>query len=177
MMMNMMKRMMCMNPMWMWSMAGCARRPEAKAGSACGSSQAGRKSILETAAGAGSFGTILKALEVSGLGEALKGEGPFTVFAPRDAAFAALPGGTLDDLLKPENRDRLISTLKYHVAPGRILSTEIAGLKAVRTFDGRDVRVRTQGGVVLVDNALVVTPDIRCANGVIHVIDSVLLPA
>jgi transforming growth factor-beta-induced protein len=177
MMMTMVRRMMWMNPMMAWSMGDCARKAWGQTTSTCSPAEAQAQSILDTAKADPSFGTLRKALEIAGLAELLKGDGPFTVFAPADSSFSALPAGALDELLKPENRSKLAATLKYHVAPGRILSSEIATLEAVRTFAGKDVRVRTQGGVVLLDNVLVVKPDIRCSNGVIHVIDGVLAPA
>jgi len=177
MMTRMVRSMMCMNPMTVWNMASC-RRETATWGqdSGCKTGKPGR-SILETAGSDPSFTTLQKAVEVSGLTEFLQGAGPFTLFAPADSAFAALPAGALDELLRPENRARLVSTLKNHVAPGRILSSEIARLESVRTYAGLDLRVRTQGGVVLLDNTLVVKPDIQCSNGVIHVINGVLPPA
>jgi uncharacterized surface protein with fasciclin (FAS1) repeats len=132
--------------------------------------------IVDTAIAAGQFGTLVAAVQAAGLVEVLKGDGPFTVFAPTDEAFAALPAGTVEDLLKPENKDQLIAVLTYHVVPGKIMSADIAGKTAeVATVQGSDISVNATNGV-MVDNATVVTADIEADNGVIHVIDQVVLP-
>ncbi len=131
---------------------------------------------VETAAGDASFRTLLKAAGAAGLAEVLKGTGPFTVFAPTDQAFAALPAGTLEELLKPENKARLADLLKYHVAPGRILASEIVRLRSVRSLSSRDLPIRAQGGVVLIDDIRIAQTDLLCSNGIIHVLDGVLLP-
>jgi uncharacterized surface protein with fasciclin (FAS1) repeats len=132
--------------------------------------------IVDTAVAAGQFGTLVAAIQAAGLVDVLKGDGPFTVFAPTDAAFAALPAGTVEELLKPENKDQLISVLTYHVVPGKIMSTDIAGKTAeVATVQGSNISVNATNGV-MVDNATVVTADIEADNGVIHVIDQVVLP-
>ena len=132
--------------------------------------------IVDTAVGAGSFTTLVAAVQAAGLVDTLKGEGPFTVFAPTDEAFAALPEGTVETLLKPENRDQLVAILTYHVVPAKIMSGDIAGKKAqVLTVEGSRLDVNARSGVK-VDKAKVVTADIGASNGVIHVIDTVLIP-
>jgi uncharacterized surface protein with fasciclin (FAS1) repeats len=131
--------------------------------------------IVDTAVAAGNFTTLAAALEAAGLVETLKGEGPFTVFAPTDAAFAALPAGTVEDLLKPENKDQLVAVLTYHVVPGKVMSTDLSeGLKAA-TVQGGEVTITLEGGPK-VNGAVISTPDVAASNGVIHVIDSVILP-
>ncbi len=133
------------------------------------------KDIVDTAAAAGSFNTLAAALTAAGLVETLKGEGPFTVFAPTDAAFAALPAGTVEDLLKPENKDKLVSILTYHVVPGKVMSTDLTeGMKA-KTVNGAEVTITLDGGPK-VNGAVISMPDVAASNGVIHVIDSVILP-
>ncbi len=139
-------------------------------------SQAAEKDIVDTAVAAGSFNTLVAAVQAAGLVDTLKGEGPFTVFAPTDDAFAALPAGTVEDLLKPENKDRLTAVLTYHVVPGKVMSGDLSnGMKAA-TVQGGEVTIMTEGGVK-VDKANVVSPDVEASNGVIHVIDAVILPA
>ncbi len=133
------------------------------------------KDIVDTAVAAGSFGTLVAAVQAAELVDTLKGEGPFTVFAPTDEAFAALPEGTVEDLLKPENKDQLIAVLTYHVVPGKVMSGDIAGPMSAATVQGSEVDITTEGGV-MVDGAKVVTADIEASNGVIHVIDAVILP-
>jgi uncharacterized surface protein with fasciclin (FAS1) repeats len=135
-----------------------------------------KKDIVDTAVAAGSFQTLAKALDAAGLVETLKGEGPFTVFAPTDEAFAKLPPGTLDELMRPENKDKLTAILTYHVVPGKVLAAQVTKLKSTKTVNGQALTVATEGGTVMVDNATVVKTDILCSNGVIHAIDSVLLP-
>lgn len=132
--------------------------------------------IVDVAASAGQFETLVAAVKAAGLVETLKGDGPYTVFAPTDEAFAKLPAGTLDDLLRPENRDQLTAILTYHVVPGKIMSSQIAGkTAAVKTVQGSNLAVDATSGVK-VDNAKVVQADILASNGVIHVIDTVVLP-
>ena len=132
--------------------------------------------IVDTAVSAGQFTTLVAAVQAAGLVDVLKGEGPFTVFAPTDEAFAALPEGTVENLLKPENKDQLIAVLTYHVVPGKIMSADIAGKTAeVATVQGSNISVDATNGVK-VDNATVVTAVIETDNGVIHVIDQVVLP-
>jgi len=135
-----------------------------------------KKDIVDTAVAAGSFQTLAKALDAAGLVETLKGKGPFTVFAPTDEAFAKLPAGTLDELLKPESKDKLTAILAYHVVAGKVLASQVVNLKSAKTVNGQSVTIATDGGTVMVDDAKVVKTDILCSNGVIHVIDSVLLP-
>jgi len=132
--------------------------------------------IVDTAVAAGSFGTLVAAVQAAGLVDTLKGDGPFTVFAPTDAAFAALPEGTVENLLKPENKDQLVAVLTYHVIPGKVMSSDIAGKEMmVATVNGAEVDVNATDGV-MVNQANVVTADVGASNGVIHVIDAVLLP-
>ena len=132
--------------------------------------------IVDTAIAAGSFSTLVAAVQAAGLVDTLKGEGPFTVFAPSDEAFATLPAGTVEDLVKPENKEKLTAILLLHVLPGAIKSTDVAGKQLdVATAGGASVAVDGTDGVT-VDGAKVVTADIACTNGIIHVIDSVILP-
>jgi len=135
------------------------------------------KDIVDTAVGAGSFKTLAKALGAADLVSALKGPGPFTVFAPTDAAFAKLPAATLADLLKPENKAKLAAILTYHVVSGKVMAADVVKIKGATTLNGQRVDVKVDGSTVNIDGAKVVTPDIACTNGVIHVIDSVILPA
>jgi uncharacterized surface protein with fasciclin (FAS1) repeats len=133
------------------------------------------KDIVDTAVGAGTFNTLVAAVTAAGLVDTLKGEGPFTVFAPTDAAFAALPEGTVENLLLPENIDQLTAILTYHVVPGKVMSTDLSeGLKAA-TVNGKEVTITLDGGAK-VDGATISTADIEATNGVIHVIDAVILP-
>ncbi len=138
--------------------------------------QAAEKDIVDTAVGAGSFNTLVAAVKAGGLVETLKGKGPFTVFAPTDEAFAKLPAGTLESLLKPENKDKLVAILTYHVVPGKVLAADVVKLKEATTVQGQKVAIKVSGDKVSVDNAHVVKTDIVCGNGVIHVIDAVILP-
>ncbi|CUH66985.1 Immunogenic protein MPT70 precursor [Thalassovita gelatinovora] len=131
--------------------------------------------IVDTAVAAGDFNTLAAALTAAGLIDVLKGDGPFTVFAPTDAAFAALPAGTVEDLLKPENKDTLTAILTYHVVPGKVMSTDLSDGMMAGTVQGSDVTI-TLGDAVMVGDAKVVTADIETSNGVIHVIDKVLMP-
>jgi len=133
------------------------------------------KDIVDTAIDAGSFATLVAAVEAAGLVETLKGEGPFTVFAPTDEAFAALPKGTLESLLDPANKDQLTAILTYHVVPGKVMSTDLSNDMMATTVQGSDVTIMTEGGV-MVEDANVVTADVEASNGVIHVIDKVILP-
>lgn len=134
------------------------------------------KDIVETAAAAGSFNTLLAAVKAGGLVHTLKGHGPFTVFAPTDEAFAALPEGTVESLLLPENKNQLVAILTYHVVPAKVLSGDIVGKKAnVRTVNGEKLFVNAKNGVK-VNKATVVAADIEASNGVIHVVDTVILP-
>ncbi len=136
-----------------------------------------KKDIVDTAVSAGSFNTLAAALKAAGLVDTLKGDGPFTVFAPTDEAFAKLPAGTVEMLLRPENKNLLISVLTYHVVPGKVMAEQVVGLNGAETVNGQRVRVNASGGKVMVDGATVVKTDIAASNGVIHVIDSVILPS
>ena len=131
------------------------------------------KDIVDTAAAAEDFKTLVAAVKAAGLVETLKGEGPFTVFAPTDAAFGKLPAGTLDELLKPESKEKLTSILTYHVVPGKVLAADVVKLKTAKTAQGAEVAIAVEGGKVKVDGANVTATDIECSNGVIHVIDAV----
>ena len=133
------------------------------------------KDIVDTAVGAGNFTTLAAALTAAGLVDTLKGEGPFTVFAPTDAAFAALPAGTVEDLLKPENKDKLTAVLTYHVVPGKVMSTDLTEGQKAATVQGGEVTITLDGGAK-VNGASISTADIEATNGVIHVIDAVILP-
>ena len=134
------------------------------------------KDIVDTAVAAGSFNTLVAAVKAAGLVETLKGEGPFTVFAPTDEAFAKLPKETLADLLKPENKEKLASILTYHVVSGNVKAADVVKLKSAKTVNGKEVKISVDGDKVKVDDANVVKTDIATSNGVIHVIDSVILP-
>jgi transforming growth factor-beta-induced protein len=140
------------------------------------SGNAQQKDIVDTAVGAGSFKTLAAALQAAGLVDTLKGDGPFTVFAPTDEAFAKLPAGTVENLLKPENRDKLKAILTYHVVAGKVTAAQVMKLKSAKTVEGSDVTIATSNGKVKVDDANVVKADVMATNGVIHVIDSVILP-
>jgi len=133
------------------------------------------KDIVDTAVAAGSFSTLVAAVEAAGLVETLKGEGPFTVFAPTDDAFATLPEGTVENLLKPENKDQLVAVLTYHVVPGKVMSTDLSEGLMAATVQGQEVTITLEGGAK-VDGAAISTADIEATNGVIHVIDAVILP-
>ena len=134
------------------------------------------KDIVDTAAANGSFKTLAAALTAAGLVETLKGAGPFTVFAPTDAAFAKLPAGTVETLLKPENKERLRRVLTYHVVPGKVGSTDVTKMKSAKAVSGDTISITAKGGKVMINNATVVTADVGASNGVIHVIDTVILP-
>jgi transforming growth factor-beta-induced protein len=134
------------------------------------------RTIVDTAVSAGSFNTLVAALKAADLAETLNGEGPFTVFAPTDEAFAKLPPGTLETLLKPENKGRLQEILTYHVVSGRLMAKDVAKLDSAATVNGKNFTISKNGGAVMVDNAKVLKTDITGSNGVIHVIDSVILP-
>jgi uncharacterized surface protein with fasciclin (FAS1) repeats len=167
--------------------AACSEPPEtaatatppapAEAAPAPAAPAAESKDIIDTAVGAGSFNTLVTAIKAAGLEGTLRGPGPFTVFAPTDAAFAALPAGTVEDLLKPENKEKLTAILTYHVLPGEVMSSGIAG-KTLEpaTVQGATVKVVGGGDGVMVNDAKVVTADVDASNGVIHVIDKVIMP-
>lgn len=134
------------------------------------------KDIVDTAVSAGSFKTLVAAVQAAGLVDVLKSEGPLTVFAPTDDAFAKLPAGTVENLLKPENKEKLVSVLTYHVVPGRVTSEQVVGLSSAKTVNGQELRVSAKDGGVMIDDARVTAVDIAASNGIIHVIDSVILP-
>jgi len=138
--------------------------------------KAASQDIVDTAVAAGSFKTLAAALQAAGLVDTLKGKGPFTVFAPTDEAFAKLPPGTVEDLLKPENKEKLVAILTYHVVPGKDLASQVTKMSSIKTVNGQSIAISVNGGTVMVDNAKVTKTDILCSNGVIHVIDSVILP-
>jgi uncharacterized surface protein with fasciclin (FAS1) repeats len=132
--------------------------------------------VVDTAVGAGQFKTLAAALKAAGLVSTLKGSGPFTVFAPTDAAFAKLPKGTVEDLLKPENKAKLTEILTYHVVPGKVMAADVAKMSSAKTVQGGALTVQTKGSAVTVDGAQVTKADVVASNGVIHVIDTVLMP-
>ena len=132
--------------------------------------------IVDVAVAAGQFNTLAAALDAADLVETLKGDGPFTVFAPTDEAFAKLPEGTVESLLKPENKDQLVAVLTYHVVPGAVKSGDVVKLDSAKTLNGANVAIKVVYGSVRVDDAAVIAADIAASNGVIHVIDSVILP-
>jgi uncharacterized surface protein with fasciclin (FAS1) repeats len=131
--------------------------------------------IVDTAVGAGSFNTLVAAVKAAGLVDTLKGAGPFTVFAPTDEAFAKLPAGTLESLLKPENKQKLVDILTYHVVPGKVMAADVKTMPA-KTVQGKSAQLKVKGSKVMIDKANVVKTDIECTNGVIHVIDAVIMP-
>ena len=133
------------------------------------------KDIVAVASSAGSFNTLVAAVKAAGLVETLQGTGPFTVFAPTDEAFAKLPKGTVEDLLKPENKEKLVAILTYHVVAGKVMAADVKTMKA-KTVNGQSLDVKVADGVVTVDKAKVVKTDVAASNGVIHVIDTVVLP-
>jgi uncharacterized surface protein with fasciclin (FAS1) repeats len=141
-----------------------------------GIAQAPSKDIVDTAVAAGSFTTLAKALQAAGLVETLKGKGPFTVFAPTDEAFAKLPTGTVESLLKPENKSKLQRILTYHVVAGKVGAAQVATMTSAKAVSGDTIHITTNGTTVMVDNATVVKADIAASNGVIHVIDTVIMP-
>jgi uncharacterized surface protein with fasciclin (FAS1) repeats len=134
------------------------------------------KDIVDTVVAAGNFKTLAKALQAAGLVETLKGAGPFTVFAPTDEAFAKLPAGTIENLLKPENKEKLTAILTYHVVAGKATATDVTSMTSAKTVQGKELRLSTSDGKVRVNDANVIRADIVSSNGVIHVIDAVLLP-
>ena len=138
---------------------------------------ASSEDIVDTAVSAGNFSMLAAALTAAGLVDTLKGDGPFTVFAPTDTAFAQLPAGTVEELLKPENRDKLIAVLTYHVVPGKVMSGDVVSIDAAKTVEGSDIAVSVaDDGSVMLNDAKVTMVDIAASNGVIHVIDNVLIP-
>lgn len=148
----------------------------AAAAAAASAVSAAQADIVDTAVGAGSFKTLVAAVKAAGLVDVLKGEGPFTVFAPTDEAFAKLPAGTVESLLKPENKDKLVAILTYHVVPGKVMAADVVKLSDAKTVQGEPVAIKVEDGKVFVNQAQVVKTDIGTSNGVIHVIDAVILP-
>ncbi|MCA2412675.1 fasciclin domain-containing protein [Vibrio chemaguriensis] len=132
--------------------------------------------IVDVATENGSFNTLVAAVRSADLVDTLKGEGPFTVFAPTDDAFAKLPDGTIDMLLMPENKDKLVSILTYHVVPGKVMAADVVKLDKATTVQGQDVMIKTMGDKVMVNDANVMATDVKAKNGVIHVIDTVIMP-
>ena len=137
---------------------------------------AAAKDVVDTAVAAGQFKTLAAALNAAGLVETLKGDGPFTVFAPTDDAFAKLPAGTVENLLKPENKDDLVAILTYHVVPGKVMAADVVKLDEAKTVNGKMVDIEVESETVMVNDAKVTKADIIASNGVIHVIDTVVLP-
>ena len=134
------------------------------------------KTVVENAVNNENFSTLVAAVKAAGLAETLSGSGPFTVFAPTNAAFEKLPAGTVEKLLKPENKGQLVKVLTYHVVPGKVMAKDVVKLNKATTVEGSDVAIAVSGGTVTVDNAEVIKTDINSSNGVIHVIDAVILP-
>jgi len=147
-------------------------------GLSCSSIFAADKDIVDTAASAGTFKTLVAAVKAADLVDMLKGKGPFTVLAPNDDAFKKLPEGTVENLLKPENKEKLVAILKYHVIPSKAMAADVVKLdgKKVKTVDGSEVAIKVSNGTVTVDKAKVIKTDIDTTNGVIHVIDTVIMP-
>ena len=141
-----------------------------------GSAQAQGKDIVDTAVAAGQFKTLAAALKAAGLVDTLKGSGPFTVFAPTDEAFAKLPKGTVESLLKPENKAKLVRLLTYHVVAGKVMAADVIKVTSAKAVSGDTITVKVASGGVTVDNAKVIKTDIAASNGVIHVIDTVIMP-
>lgn len=137
---------------------------------------ASEKDIVATATGAGDFKTLTAALKAADLVSTLQGKGPFTVFAPTDAAFAKLPAGTVENLLKPENKQQLVDILTYHVVPGQVMAADVVKLDEAKTVNGKVIDIEVKGSAVMVNEANVTSTDIAASNGVIHVIDQVILP-
>lgn len=135
-----------------------------------------KKNIIQTAAANPEFSTLVAAINAAELDDILNNEGPFTVFAPTNAAFNKLPDGTIESLLKPKNKDTLIAILTYHVLPGKVMAADVTKLSSTATVLGDDVSVKTMGSKVMINNAMVTETDIKTSNGVIHVIDTVLMP-
>ena len=134
------------------------------------------KNIVQNAMNSKDHTTLVAAVKAAGLVDTLQGKGPFTVFAPTNEAFAALPAGTVDTLLKPENKEKLVKILTYHVVPAKAEAKDVAGMKSAKTVNGKDLKLKVDDGKVKVDDATVTQADIEASNGVIHVIDTVLMP-
>ena len=135
-----------------------------------------KSDIVDTAVAAGQFNTLAAALEAADLVSTLKSDGPFTVFAPTDEAFSKLPAGTVEMLLKPENRDQLVAILTYHVVPGKVMAKDVVNISEATTVNGSDIAIKVKDGNVQINEATVVAADVDASNGVIHVIDTVILP-
>ncbi len=135
-----------------------------------------KKDIVDVAASNPDFSTLVAAVKAAGLVNVLKGEGPFTVFAPTNAAFEKLPTGTLESLLKPENKDTLVGILTYHVVTGKVMASDVVKLTSATSVQGQDISIKVDNGKVMLNNANVVATDVKASNGVIHVIDTVILP-
>ncbi|MFN7020521.1 MAG: fasciclin domain-containing protein [Phycisphaerales bacterium] len=155
----------------------CSSGKAAEAASMSAVAMVGDADIVDTAVAAGSFKTLVAAVQAAGLAEALKGPGPFTVFAPTDEAFAKLPKGTVETLLKPENKAQLASILKYHVVSGSAMAADVTKMPAWTTLEGQRINITAKNGKAMVDNATITKTDIACKNGVIHVIDTVIMPS
>ena len=136
-----------------------------------------QQDIVAVASSNGSFTTLVAAVQAADLVEVLQGDGPFTVFAPTDEACAKLPEGTVENLLKPENKDQLVAVLTYHVVPGEVYAKDVVKIDSAKTVQGQELTVATADGKVTIDNATVIATDVKASNGVIHVIDTVILPA
>jgi len=153
-----------------------APAPMASAAAPMQDAPASTSNIVQTAVAAGSFTTLVAAVKAAGLAETLSGPGPFTVFAPTDDAFKKLPAGTVESLLKPENKAKLVKILTYHVVPGMLMAKDVVGAKSLKTVEGQDLTVKVMGSMVHINGAMISKTDIVASNGVIHVIDSVILP-
>ena len=138
--------------------------------------RAAEKDIVDTAVAAGQFKTLASAIQAAGLVDTLKGDGPFTVFAPTDEAFAKLPAGTVENLLKPENKEQLVAILTYHVVPGKVEAAQVVTMDEAKTVNGKMVDIKVKGDTAMVNDAKVTKTDIAASNGVIHVIDTVIMP-
>ena len=159
------------------ALGACAATSNVQPTAAVKPAAAVKMDIVETAVAADDFNTLVAAVQAADLVETLQGDGPFTVFAPTDAAFAALPAGAVEDLLKPENKDQLVAVLTYHVVPGKVMSSDLAGqAHDAETVQGTTVAIDATGDGVKVDGASVVAADVEASNGVIHIIDAVILP-
>jgi len=134
------------------------------------------KDIVETASSAGNFTSLCTAVEAAGLVETLQGEGPFTVFAPNDEAFSKLEAETIEALLNPANKDKLTAILTYHVVPGKVMAADVIEMSEAQTVNGTPLSINVEGDTVMIDEATIIKTDIECSNGVIHVIDSVVIP-
>ena len=159
------------------SLVGCRSSMDSTMdGSMSGSMSNEKMTIAEVAMSTGMHGTLVTALKAAGLDGMLMANGPYTVFAPTDAAFAKLPAGTLDMLMRPENQDKLRAILSYHVVPGNVTASQVMAMTSAKTADGAMLRIETMGDRVMINGANVVKADVRASNGIVHVIDSVLMP-